>query len=332
MIFISYETNKINFDNYSFLLLHGKNEGLKTKIISDLLKNKKISSNYEEKEVLDNPEIFLENLLTKSFFETEKILIIKRATDKIFNILFSVAEKNLEDIKILIDSDNLEKKSKLRTFFEKDKNSICIPIYADNDQTLSKIAYDFVREKKLQISSLSINQIINKSNGERKILQRELEKLENYSRGGKKITPEIVTQLTNLIENHTITELINNCLASNEHKTIKILMENNFSKDDCILITRTFLTKLKKILVLSKNFEENKNIDLTISSAKPPIFWKEKDITKKQIISLSPNKIRKIIYKLNNIELNIKKNIDNSLYLVFDFILSQCSKKTNSLI
>ena len=330
MIFKSYETKKINFNNYSYLLLYGKNEGLKNEIISDLLKKQENLSKYEEKEVLDNPEIFLENLLNKSLFEKEKIIIIKRSSDKIFSTLSKIIDKNPEDIKIIIDAESLEKRSKLRSFFEKDKKSVCIPVYPDNDQTLSKIAYNYVKEKKLSISSSDINQIINRSNGERKVLMMELEKLENYSKYGKKITPNVVMQLTNLIENHSISELIDNCLANNERKTISILTENNFSNDDSILITRIFLNKLKKILILSTNFQENKNIDLTIASAKPPIFWKEKDITKRQIMTLSPSRIKKIIYELNKIELGIKRNVDNSLNLLIDFILSLLSKRTNN--
>ena len=330
MIFKSYETKKINFNNYSYLLIYGKNEGLKNEIISDLLKEQENLSKYEEKEVLDNPEIFLESLLNKSLFEKEKIIIVKRSSDKIFSTLSKIIDKNPEDIKIIIDAESLEKRSKLRSFFEKDKKSVCIPVYPDNDQTLSKIAYNYVKEKKLPISSSDINQIINRTNGERKVLMMELEKLENYSKYGKKITPNVVMQLTNLIENRSISELIDNCLANNERKTISILTENNFSNDDSILITRIFLNKLKTILILSTNFQENKNIDLTIASAKPPIFWKEKDITKRQIMTLSPSRIKKIIYELNKIELDIKRNVHNSLNLLIDFILSLLSKKTNN--
>ena len=137
-------------------------------------------------------------------------------------------------------------------------------------------------------------------------------------------------KLTNLIENHSISELVDNCLVNNERKTINILTENNFSNDDSILITKIFLNKLKKILILSTNFQVNKNIDLTIASAKPPIFWKEKDIIKKQIMFLKPYKIKKIIYELNKIELDIKKNVNNSLNLLVDFILNLHSKKTNN--
>ena len=108
------------------------------------------------------------------------------------------------------------------------------------------------------------------------------------------------------------------------------LNENNFSNEDCIMITRSFLLKSKKILKLSSEFKSNKNIDLTISSAKPPIFWKDKEITKQQIYKWTPENIRKLIYSLNEIELLVKKNINNSINLITDFILDQSSSNTNN--
>ena len=137
-------------------------------------------------------------------------------------------------------------------------------------------------------------------------------------------------QLTNLIENHSISELVDNCLAKNKKKIISILNENNFNNEDCIVISRLFLNKSKKLLQLSIEFKKNKNIELTISSAKPPIFWKDKEITKKQINQWEPENIKELIYKLSEIELLIKKNINNSINLITDFILEQSALKTNN--
>ena len=136
--------------------------------------------------------------------------------------------------------------------------------------------------------------------------------------------------MINLNENHSISELIDNCLAKNKKKIISILNENNFSNEDCIIITRSFIVKAKKLLALSKTFETNNNIDFTISSAKPPIFWKEKEITKQQIYKWKPEYIKKLIYSLSEIELQIKKNINNSINVITDFILSQSLSETNS--
>jgi len=323
MIIKSFEISKINLNLNNLFLFYGKNEGFKNEVTKNIIKNKNNILNYEEKEILENKDNFIENLLTKSLFDKEKIIIIKRSTDKILDIIEDLYSKKIEDIIIILDADNLEKKSKLRSFFEKDNKLVCIPFYPDNEQTLSKLAYNFFKNKNILISQANINLIINKCNGDREALQNELNKIEYYSKNGKKIYSEDIIKLTNLIENHSVTELVDNCLAKNKKKIIHILNENNFNNEDCIIIVRTLLNKSKKILKLSSDYENNNNIDLTISSAKPPIFWKDKEITKQQIYKWKPDSIKKLIYKINEIELLVKKNFNNSVNLITDFLLEQ---------
>ena len=330
MIFKSFEIKKINLNINKLLLFYGKNEGLKYEAIEILNKDKSNISNYEEKEVLDNENNFIETILSKSLFDPQKFIIIKRATDKILKIIENLQHDNLEDTTIILNSESLEKKSKLRSFFEKNKTLVCVPFYPDNDQTLSKLAYNFLREKKISISSSNINLIINKCSGDRKTLMNELQKIELFSKNGKQINSDNISKLINLSENHNISELVDNCLAQKKRKIISILNENNFSNEDCIMIVRSFIIKSKKLLTLSKAFEANKNIDLTISSAKPPIFWKEKEITKEQILKWSSKDIKQLIYSLSETELRIKKNINNSINLITDFILFQSSSTTNN--
>jgi len=330
MIIKSYEIKKINLENNQFILFYGKNEGLKKEATNIIIEKKNTVSNYDEKEIIDNQDYFIENILTKSLFEEKKIIIIKRATDKILKVIEELDSKNLDGITIILNSDNLEKKSKLRSFFEKNKKYACVAFYPDTNQILSKLTFDFLKKKNISISAANINLIVNKCNGDREALLNELTKIEHFSKSGKKITQENIIKLTNLIENHSISELIDNCLAKNNKKIINILNENNFNNEDCIIITRTLLNKSKKILKLCSEFEANKNIELTISSSKPPIFWKDKEITKQQIYKWTPKKIKKLIYKLNEIELNIKMNINNSLNLITDFMLDQSSSGTNN--
>ncbi len=330
MILKSYDLKKPNLELNKILLFYGKNEGLKNETIKNLLADKNEVSHYDELEILQNNEIFFDEIFSKSLFEKEKIIVIKRATDKILKIIEELNSKNLKDVAVIINANNLEKRSKLRTFFEKNKKYVCVPFYADTEQTLSKLTYNFLKEKNILISQANTNLIINKCNGDREILFNELRKLEYFTKGGKKINTENIEKLTNLVENHSIQELIDNCLAKNEKKTIYILKENNFSTEDTIVIIRSFIIKAKKILALTTIFETSKNIDLAISSAKPPIFWKDKEITKQQIYKWKPKNIRELIYKLSNIELKIKKNIVNSVNLITDFILEQTSTTTNN--
>ena len=330
MIIKSFEINKINLAVSPFILLYGKNEGLKEISIASLIKDQNIIQKYDEKEILINPDSFIESICSGSLFENKKVIIIKRATDKIFKILSEIISKEINDLTVFVDSDKLEKKSKLRSFFEKEKKCVCIPFYPDNEQTLFKIAFNFLKEKNIFLSASNVNFIVNRANGDRKVLISELEKIDLYSKNGKKITTEVLKDITNLIENHSINELIDNCLIQNRNKTIKILIENNFNNDDAILIIRTFLSKCKRILELSNEFNKNNNVDLTVSSAKPPIFWKDKETIKQQILLWKPNQMKNNIFKLHELELIIKRNLDNSLNLITDFILNLTITKTNN--
>ena len=330
MIIKSFELNKINLDKKRLILLYGVNEGLKKQAINNLIKGKNNIYSYEENDVLNNDKKFLENLFSKSLFEKEKILIIKRASDKILKIIQEIYEREIEDVIIIINSKNLEKKSKIRTFFEKEKEVVCVPFYADNEQTLSQLALNFFKEKKITISQSNINQIVNKCNGDRENLYNELSKIDNYSKNGKKLNSENIMKLTNLSENHSISELVDNCLAKNNKKLIYILNENNLTNDDCVVIIRTFLNKSKKILNLLHEYEFNKDINLTISSYKPPIFWKDKEIIKQQMQKWNSKNLKNLIYKMSEIELLIKKNINNSLNLTTNFLLENSSSITNN--
>ncbi len=327
MIIKSYETKSININKNPFILLYGNNEGLKNQTKIDLLQNKTIVSNYEENEIINNPNIFFEKINSKSFFENEQIITIARVTDKIFNIINEVVGEKQEDLIIILDAGNLDKKSKLRSLFEKSKKLISIPFYPDTNDTLSKLTFNYFKKKNITISQSNINLIVDKCNGDRKILFSEIEKIENFTKSGKKINTQNILQLINLIENHNISELIDNCLANNKNKTVNILIENKLSKEDCIIITRVFINKLKKLLNLCTEFEKNKNLNLTISGARPPIFWKDKEITKKHILNWTPKTIKETLFKVNEIELLIKKNYDNSIYLITDLILNLVSKK-----
>ena len=332
MILKSYETKKININLNKIVLFYGQNEGLKEEeILKILIINKdKNLTRYDEKQILDNSEIFYNDILSKSLFEKEKIIIINRATDKIVNIITDLLEKDISDISIIINSNNLEKKSKLRSLFEKNKKLICVAFYPDSQDILTKLTYNFFKENNIAISQENINLIVNRCNGDRGALKNELNKIQFFVKNKKKLSTENLLKLTNLIENYSISELVDNYLAKNQKKIVSILNENNFSNEDCIIITRTLLNKLKRLIKLSKDFNENKSLDKTISNAKPPIFWKDKEIVKQQINNWSPNQINKAIVNINEIELQIKKNYTNPVNIISNFILDKSSFNLNS--
>jgi len=331
MIIKSFELNKLELNNYKFYLFYGDNEGSKEETIKNLFQKNYLDKiyRYEEKEILDNIDNFFNSILTKSFFDNEKLIIINRATDKIRETVEGLIEKNPEDIKIILNSKNLERKSTLRKIFEKEKSTICVPFYEDNNQTLNSIISLFFRNKKIPISQQLINVLVERSRGDRKNLNNELEKIENFSLNKKNLNIEEIIKLTNLADNYSASELVDHSLAKNTRKTVTILSENNYSDEDNIIIIRTLLAKLKRLVKIYELVDEKNNIEQAISACKPPIFWKDKPLVTQQIQSWNKNLLEDLIYKTNEIELLVKKNSVLAKNILADFIITN-SKKTNN--
>ena len=311
-------------DNINFYLLYGSNSGLIEETTNNILKpnfSKNIFT-YDENEILSYQDEFKESIFSKSFFDKDKLVIINRASDKILNLINEIIDKNIEDLIIIIKSGVLEKKSKLRKFFETDKNVIIVPFYEDNYQSLSIIAQNFFKKRKISISTQNINYIVERAKGNRLNLNNELEKIDHYCENKKSIGFDEISKLTNLSENYDISELVNQCIAKNKNKTLHILNENNSIFEDKILILKTFLYKLKRLKKIKIESETKNNVDSAISSFKPPIFWKDKEIVKKQANSWKIKDLKNKIYNINEIEAMIKRNSKSSLNLLSDFIVN----------
>ena len=328
MIIKSYEISKKKIDNFKFFLFYGENQGYKEESIKLIVKKDEVVSYYYENEIFNNLDQFTETLITKSFFENKKLIVVKKATDKILTLIETLFKKELEDVKIILVADELTKKSKLRNYFEKDKNLLCSAFYADNYQSLIFIVNDFLRNNKIEISREIINLIIERSQGSRLHLKNELEKIRNYSLNKKTINLNDVKTLSNLNDNYQVSELVDNCLAKNKIKLTKILNENNLSNDEVIKIIRVFLSKAKRLYQIKKNTNDV-NIDSAINNFKPPIFWKDKDLVKKQINNWTLKSIKLLLIETNKTEYLIKKNFSNSLKILLDFIYKQTNSISN---
>jgi len=330
MIIKTFELNKIDHKS-KYFLFYGENQGHKNQIIEEKFKKKhtECTYNYDESDILNNKENFFNDILSKSFFEEEKLFIINRATDKLKEIFEEIIEKKITDITLVLNANALEKKSKLRTLFEKNSETVCVAFYEDNQQTLSAMVNVFFREKKISVSQQLINLITVRSRGDRQNLRNELQKIDSFIMNKKKINLHDIINLTNLAENYNVSELIDSCLSKNKKKTIHILNENKYSLDDCMLIVKSFLIKSKRLMKLSKEVKETKNIDAAISSYKPPIFWKDKEIVKLQIKNWSYENIKKLIYEINEVELLIKKYSNSSINILYDFIIKQSTNTSN---
>jgi len=328
MILKSFELNKLKLNNHNFYLFYGDNEGLKEEIIKNLFETKYLDKihRYEEKEILNNIDSFYNSIFTKSFFNNEKLIIINRTTDKIKIIIEDLIERNPEGVLLILNSKNLEKKSILRKFFEKEKNSICVAFYEDNNQTLNSIISQFFRNKKISISQQLINILIERSRGDRKNLNNELTKIESFSLNKKNINLEEIVKLTNLAENYSATELVDYSLAKNTRKTVTILNENNFSEEDNVIIVRTLLAKLKRLVKIYELVDGNNNIDRAVALIKPPIFWKDKPLVIQQINSWGKNELEDLIFETSEIEFLIKKNSSIAKNILSDFVINNSKK------
>ena len=322
MIIKNFEIDKIKKSNSNLHLIYGVNEGIKQDLINNIYLDgyEGDTLNYEEYEVLNNIDQFISNLLTKSLFGNKKIIIISRATDKLCTLIKDLLEGEIVETKIIIKSSSLEKKSKLRNLFEKEDQLICTPVYEDDSRALNYVIQNFLKVNNFSLSQEIKNILIERSKGDRINLKNELSKLKNLSLSKNRISVGDVNKLSNLAENYSVFELSDNYLAKNSKKVSNILNENNYSSEDCILIIRTILNKSKRLLKIRNEIDKNTNIDQAISSFKPPIFWKEKDIVKKQVQSWSTNEVKGIIFKINDLEALVKKNTLNSILFVSDFV------------
>ena len=324
MIIKNFELEKIKKSNLSLYLLYGQNEGLKKEVLENcFIKNfKGLIEKYDEKEVIENQDEMHSKIFNKSLFEKEKIILISRTSDKIVNFIEKILEKNVSDIKIICLSEILERKSKLRNLFEKNSNLMCVPFYADDNKKLTQLCGNFFKKINVPISREILNIIVDKCQGDRNNLNQELGKVEMFINGNTNVKVSDILKLISLSENYTVSELVDSCLSKNIKDTAKILNENIYTNDDCMLILRTMLNKTKRLIKLRDDYDETKDLDTTVSNFRPPIFWKDKDVVKKQLLKWDKKNSSQLIFEINELEKTIKKNSENSLRITYDFVLS----------
>ena len=324
MICKFYEVGKYK-EKINFYLFYGENEGQKIDVIQSNFNEftKENTFKYNEKEIIENKQLLFENIYSKSFFENEKLILVSEVTDKSVDLIKQIISDNISDVKIVLIAKRLDKKSKIRNLFEKEKIALIVPFYEDSPQTLITIAKKILNENKINLSQENLNLIIERAQGDRINLKNELQKIVLLSKNKKKIDLNDISKLTNLSENYSANELVDNCLCKNKKKTLNILNENIPSSEDNILILRTFLNKLKRLRKLRLSLRESNNVDQTINAFKPPIFWKDKDIIKQQIKIWELDDIETFIVDLNNTESLIKKNPQVSNQIINNMILDK---------
>jgi len=337
MIIKSYEIkkNKLNLLINNFFLLYGENLGLKKDIKNFIINEVKQKNNdieilsLYESEIIDNKDNFFNLIYTGSLFGQKKIIIIYESTDKINDIIKDAYQKYSKDIYLIFFSNILDKRSKLRIFFEKEKGLVCIPCYLDNEKDLITIAQLELKKNNITLSRESINLLIEKSNADRNNLRNEIEKIIAYSLNKEKIEIDEIKSLINFSGDYKSDIFVNECLCGNIHQYKKIISELYVNTINQILLLRILSNKIHRLLKIKEQATESYNLDSLLNTCKPPIFWKEKSTVKKQLTIWKLKDLKKIISDINNTEILCKKNphISNSIF--FNFFTEIC-KKANS--
>ncbi len=179
MIIKAYEHQKIKKIKNNIFLFYGENDGYKSHVINSIfIDNYKGNvERFDESEILNNFENFISSLINKSFFDDLKLIIISRVSEKIVKLIDELLDRKINDVTIVLNASNLEKKSKLRSIFEKDKKLICVPFYKDDNRTLVQLANNFFKNNKISISQEIVNLIVERSSGDRINLNNELNKI-----------------------------------------------------------------------------------------------------------------------------------------------------------
>ena len=337
MIIKSYEVqkNKSNLSKYNFFLLYGENLGLKKDIrkfiktgIEQGSNNAEILFLYED-EILDDEENYYNLIYTGSLFSNKKIITIYEATDKIIKKISDIYDKYPENVFLIIFSGILEKRSKLRNFFEVNKKAICIPCYLDSEKDLEVIAQLELKKNNIILSQEAINLLIEKSNSDRNNLRNEIGKIHSYSLNKKKLELTDIISLINFSGDYKSDIFINECLCGNITQYKKIISELYVNTVNQILLLRILSNKIQRLIKIKAKENKSNNVDNLINAIKPTVFWKEKPLLKKQLSIWSLNNLNKIIDEINNIELLCKKNPQISKVIFFNFFSKICKKANN---
>lgn len=307
MIFKSYLAEQnINSIATDLILFFGENIGLKNefkKKIKSNNKNVKTITFFQEEIVKDENKFFRE-ILNVSLFEKEKIYIIEQSNDKMLEILEKI-KSDVDNQKIYLFADLLDKKSKLRNYFEKSKNTSAIACYVDNEITIKKIILNKLRKFK-GLSPQNVNIIMENCNLDRDKLNNELEKIVTFFTN-EKIEGDKLEALLNTKINDNFNLLKDEAINGNKIKTNNLLSDTIIEPEKNILYLNIINQRFNKISDVLRMVQTT-NLENAINIIKPPIFWKDKASFVEQTKKWDSKKIKNILNKTYSIEIEIKSN------------------------
>ena len=335
MLIKAYEISKKNLNSLNYFLIYGENYGLIKDLIKSVLELKEKKNGkyekfeFEEEEIIKNQNNFYNLIFSGSLFSAKKVIFVNRTTDKMINLISEISKKQVKDILIFFKANQLEKKSKIRTLFEKENNLACIACYLDNNLNLIKMVNNEIKQTKIKLSNESINLLIERASGDRDNLRNEINKLKSFSFNKNIISYEQIKVLTNMAKNYQNDYIINLCLNGDVKNLNKTFKENNFPLEDFFILLKIFSKKIHRLHKIKILQRSEKNLDQIFNQLKPSIFWKEKDDVKKQIRLWNEKKINLIINKINNVELICKKNHELAMNIMLDFLSTVCQEVNN---
>ena len=296
----------INLLDKKIFLFFGENLGLKNELKDKIILQNKESEiiSFLQEEILKKEELLYNEIYNISLFEKKKIFFIDQVNDKLLNIIKEI-EPRIDSQKIYLFSEILDKKSKIRDYFEKSKIHGAVACYADNELSIKKIILNKLKGFR-GLSSENINLLVNNINLDRVKLNNELNKILNFFTN-KELNNEKLEILLDIKINNDFNNLKDEALNGNKSNTNKLLGETIIEPEKNIFyltLINQRLNKLNDILTLSKNV----NLEDAINKLKPPIFWKDKPNFINQVKKWNQKKIKKILKKTYNIEVKIKTN------------------------
>ena len=312
MIVKNYELEKnINkVINKNFMLLYGENEGQKKDIVKLVKKEFKQAEyyNYFQNEILKNQSLILSHLESGSLFSKSKIILMYDVNDKAFNLIDEIVQMKINDIKIIIISNNLDKKSKLRNLFEKNPNTIVCACYEDTEFTLRK----YIEEKLKNISKLNsdmVDFIIKNSEKNRELIKSEIEKILSFSAKDNKISLKELEELLNYKKVKDISDILNMAILGEKNNLSGILDTKDIQYDEIDYFLNVLTTKISRLYDIHKqSLLKKTSLQSEIDNFKPKIFWKEKIIVENQIKKWSTSNLSKALELLHFSNINIRKS------------------------
>ncbi len=320
---IENDIKKIN--DYNFVLFYGENIGLKDDFkrkLTELFSKTELLNLYQE-DFNKNKDILINEYRNNSLFAKEKTIIINQMDEKLIEDIKYLLE-NKQSTKLFIFTNMLEKKSKIRSLFEKDTTIAIIPCYSDNEITLKKYIKNELREFK-NLSEESVRLIINFSNSERKIIKSHINKIKLLFEN-KNIDNNILETLLNSDKNELFENIRDAALKGDKEALGKLLNNFIFNKEDIFYYFNSINSVLLRLYDLQKERKETESLEETLNNAKPPIFWKDKNKFQILLKKWSKYRLYEALNHLSKIEKKMKSQTEiNPMILVKNSLINICS-------